>query len=110
MKKLTDPCKPVERRKKRSSNGGIFLKKIMDIPNRRRVEVFFRKKLNTCENVNRRKNIEQTQFNKSFADFKCKSLIKSNLVRKKALINSHVIFNRNFPLSYLIVLWTEKKS
>ena len=62
--KIIDPYKIVKSRKKRSSNGRIFQKKI-DIQNRRGIVGFFRKKtLDTSKPVNRRKNIEKTQFNK----------------------------------------------
>ena len=48
--------------------------------------------LDTRKAVNNRKNIEQNQFNNSIDEFKCKSLIKSNLARKKTVINSNLIF------------------
>ena len=52
--------------------------------------------------------------NNSFADFKCKTVIKSNLPitkkkTKKTVMSSHMIFYRNFLLSNLILLWRKKK-
>ena len=84
----------------------------MDNQNRRRIEGFLRKiMIDTCKPVKRDKNIEQIQFNNLFAEIKCKSFIKSNLARKKAVINLLAIFYRSFPSSnHLILLWTNKRS